>query len=334
MGNSSSKAKAAAAQAREQLDAAEKKYVGATQSINTRDKQLAGKEKELSASKTEGANASKEAESLRKKVQQLAETSSALEQARQEQIGKLQSDLNQKVTEAVAHRRVADSMAQERDAASRRAEEVEGRMKALQQESEDRLKALEERNRTLGLESEQQKKDLEERITAKEKESAQVQSLSEQLQEHIESLEQNDKTLTDKATAAKTELATETQNRQQAEAEAASTQQHLADSEEKRHELQRTLNEGVSKRAAQHETLQAMRVELKEAHERYRALHQAHEELKTSSGEKSREATKGAEGAWQKLNNKTDKHGKENVPPNEKLGGVKVAAQEVVDVGA
>ena len=63
------------------------------------------------------------------------------------------------------------------------------------------------------------------------------------------------------------------------EEELAGIRKQLAFSDSKRDDLQRTHNEGVSKRAAMHETLQAYKAELRDTHEQYRKLQDSNSTL-------------------------------------------------------
>ena len=337
MGNKQSKIAA-----QERVEAAEKKSALAAETVAAREDQLARKETELEASRVQGENAGKDAESLRQKLKQVGTEAAALEQVRAEQNGKLQTDLNKKVNECVGQRRLVESLTQERDGARRRLDELDGKINAAEQNSQ-----------TLLEESQLQRGRFEEAAGLKAKELQMAKDESSQLQTRVQTLEEANSMLTEEASRVKTAVADETQRCMTAEEESASTKKQLASSksnlsslqqehqalnekwlaveataaeemqkrmaverelhstknqlafsDEKRDSLQRTHNEVVSKKAAAHETLEATRLQLRESYEQYQALHEVHEKLRKASEEKEASDSKGGGKVLQQAHDK------------------------------
>lgn len=291
MGNSASK--------KAKLEEAEKNYAEATSTLAIRDQELARTQKGLEVSKAEEARLSNEAETLRKKCAELDALSTALEQERQKHITKLQAEVKTKGDEMLVQRRVIESRTQERDDARRTMEQMEEKVKFIEQQSQ-----------MSGDEFERCRRELEDSIQARNMELENSKNESASLSEKVRLLEERYAVLSEefgtakavaeeklaaaKAVAAEElsaakagaaeELATakasmteSARNLNSVSSELASTKAALSATTTKHSELQREHNESVSRRAASYEAFTATKQELAEAQEKYLTLYTAHE---------------------------------------------------------
>ena len=176
----------------EKLDGVESRYAAAATSLVAREQDLAHAKTELEASKARETNASRDASALQKRVELLDSQCTALKQARQRDVAKLQAELKQKDDEALEERWAAESRTQERNALN------------------EKLKKLGERLRMADEEHQLRERDMEAAAVSKDKVLESGRSERDQLQARVKMLEQSERTLTNWLSTTRTIAAEDT----------------------------------------------------------------------------------------------------------------------------